>query len=53
VAVKANQPDWLEEVALRLREPPPGERCLTAQRVTKQGGRLEHRQLRASAVLAA
>jgi hypothetical protein len=53
VAVKANQPDLLDDVALLFREPPPGERFLTAQTVTKHGGRLEQRRLRASAVLAA
>lgn len=53
LAVKANQPDLLEDVALLFREPPPGERFLTARTVTKHGSRLEQRQLRASAVLAA
>jgi hypothetical protein len=40
-------------VALLFRDPPPGERLLRAQRATKHGGRLEHRWLRASTVLAA
>jgi hypothetical protein len=51
-AVKANQPDLLEEVQLLFREPPPGEHFLTARQVDKHGGRLEVRQLRASATLA-
>lgn len=53
LAIKANQPDLLEDVALLFRDPPLGERLLTAQTVTKHGGRLEQRHLRASAVLAA
>jgi predicted transposase YbfD/YdcC len=52
LAVKANQSDLLDDVALLFRDPPPGERFLTAQTVTKHGGRLEDRRLRASAVLA-
>jgi predicted transposase YbfD/YdcC len=52
VAVKANQPDLLDDVALLFRDPPPGERFSTAQSATKHGGRLEARRLRASAVLA-
>ena len=52
VAIKANQPDLLEDVALLFRDPPRGERFLTTQTVTKHGGRLEQRQVRASAVLA-
>jgi predicted transposase YbfD/YdcC len=50
-AVKANQPDLLDDVSLLFRDPPPGERFLTAQTVTKHGGRLEVRQAQASAVL--
>lgn len=53
LAVKANQPDLLDDVALLFSDPPLGERLLTAQHVTKHGGRLEQRHLRASAVLAA
>jgi predicted transposase YbfD/YdcC len=53
LAVKANQPDLLDDVALLFRAPPPGERFLAAQTVSKHGGRLEERQLRASAGLAA
>jgi predicted transposase YbfD/YdcC len=52
LAVKANQPDLLDDVALLFREPPLGERLLSAQTVTKHGGRLEARRLQASAVLA-
>jgi Transposase DDE domain len=52
-AVKANQPDLLDDVALLFRAPPPGERFLTACTVDKHGGRLEVRWLRASAALAA
>jgi predicted transposase YbfD/YdcC len=52
-AVKANQPDLLEDVRLLFDEPPPGERFLTARQVDQHGGRLEVRQLRASATLAA
>jgi predicted transposase YbfD/YdcC len=51
-AVKANQPDLLDDVALLFRLPPPGERFVCAQTVDKHGGRLEVRSLRASAVLA-
>lgn len=53
LAVKANQPDLLEDVTLLFRDPPLGERFLTAESTTKHGGRLEQRHLRASAVLAA
>lgn len=56
LAVKAkmrNQPDLLDDVALLFREPPVGERFLTAQSATKHGGRLEAQRLHASAVLAA
>ena len=53
LAVKANQPDLLDDVALLFRDPPLAARFLTAQTVTKHGGRLETRELRASAVLAA
>jgi predicted transposase YbfD/YdcC len=52
-AVKANQPDLLEDVALLFGDPPPGERLATAATVSKHGGRLEARRLRASATLAA
>ena len=52
-AVKANQPDLLDDVAVLFRDPPLGERLLCARSVTKHGGRLETRHLRASAVLAA
>lgn len=53
LAVKANQPDLLDDVTLLFRDPPPDERFLTAQSVTKHGGRLEQRRLRASAMLSA
>lgn len=52
-AVKANQPDLLDDLALLFRLPPPGERFLSARTVDKHGGRLEIRHLRASATLAA
>ena len=52
-AVKANQPDLLDDVALLFRQPPPGERFATAATVDKHGGRLEVRRLRASAALGA
>jgi len=52
VAVKANQPDLLDDLMLLFAEPPLGERLLAATTVTKHGGRLEQRHLRASAVLA-
>jgi predicted transposase YbfD/YdcC len=51
-AVKANQPDLLADVALLFRAPPPGEHFVTASTVSKHGGRLEVRRLRASATLA-
>lgn len=51
-AVKANQPDLLDDVALLFDDPPPGERFVTATTVSKHGGRLEVRHLRASATLA-
>jgi predicted transposase YbfD/YdcC len=51
-AVKANQPDLLEDVALLFRAPPPGEDFATTTTSDKHGGRLERRQLRASAALA-
>ena len=51
LAVKANQPDLLDDIALLFRLPPPGERFLCAHTVDKHGGRLERRSLRASAVL--
>jgi predicted transposase YbfD/YdcC len=53
LAVKANQPDLLEDVALLFRDPPLGEHLLTAHSASKHGGRLEQRHLRASALLAA
>lgn len=52
-AVKANQPDLLDDVTLLFADPPPGERFATATTVSKHGGRLEVRALRASATLAA
>jgi predicted transposase YbfD/YdcC len=52
-AVKANQPDLLDDVSLLFRMPPPGERFLSARTVDKHGGRLEERRLRASAALGA
>jgi predicted transposase YbfD/YdcC len=51
-AVKANQPDLLEDVTLLFRDPPREERFLSAQTVSKHGGRLEVRQVQASGVLA-
>lgn len=51
-AVKANQPDLLDDVALLFRDPPPGECCATAATGSKHGGRLEERTLRAAATLA-
>lgn len=50
-AVKDNQPRLHEDIVLLFRAPPPGEGFLTAQTVDKHGGRLERRQLRASATL--
>jgi hypothetical protein len=50
-AIKGNQPNLLEDVALLFSDPPPGERFLTAQTVDKHGGRLEERRLRASVTL--
>jgi len=52
-AVKANQPDLLDDVTLLFHDPPPDERFTTASTVGKHGGRLEVRRLRASAALAA
>lgn len=52
-AVKANQPDLLDDVALLFGDPPPGERFALACTVDKHGGRLEVRHLRAAATLAA
>jgi predicted transposase YbfD/YdcC len=52
-AVKDNQPSLHEDLALLFDDPPWGEPFLTAVTVTKHGGRLERRQLRASACLAA
>ena len=51
-AVKANQPDPLDDVALLFGLPPPGEHFLSARTVDKHGGRLAVRQLRASVTLA-
>jgi predicted transposase YbfD/YdcC len=52
-AVKDNQPSLHDDVVLLFVDPPLGETFLTAQTVTKHGGRLERRVLRASACLAA
>jgi predicted transposase YbfD/YdcC len=52
-AIKGNQPELLDDVALLFADAPPGERFLTARTVTKHSGRLEERRLRASAALAA
>lgn len=51
-AVKANQPDLLDDVTLLFTAPPVGERFVRARTVDQHGGRLEVRQLRASAALA-
>jgi predicted transposase YbfD/YdcC len=51
--VKANQPDLLADVALLFADPPPGERFGCARTVDQHGGRLEVRQVRTSAALAA
>jgi predicted transposase YbfD/YdcC len=51
-AVKANQPDLLEDVSLLFRDPPPGEAFGHASTVDAHGGRVERRQLRMSAALA-
>jgi predicted transposase YbfD/YdcC len=50
--VKANQPDLLDDVRLLFTDPPPDEQFLSAHTVNKRRGRLEQRQLRASATLA-
>lgn len=50
--VKDNQPGLHEDIVLLFHEPPPGAVFLTAQTADKHGGRLERRQLRASATLA-
>ena len=50
-AVKANQPDLLEDIALLFRDPPPGETFATTATSDKHGGRLARRELRASAAL--
>ena len=52
-AIKANQPDLLDDVTLLFADPPPGERFRHARTVDQHGGRLEVRRLRASATLAA
>jgi hypothetical protein len=51
-AVKAQQSALLEDRRRLFNAPPPGERLLTARPVDQQGGRLEVRQVRASATLA-
>jgi predicted transposase YbfD/YdcC len=51
-AVKANQPDLLDDVALLFHWPPPGEDFVRAHTVDKHGGRLERRDLCVSATLA-
>lgn len=53
LAVKGNQPDLLEDVVLLFGDPPPGARFPASVTVTKHGGRLEERRLRASAGLSA
>ena len=50
-AVKDNQPSLRADVELLFTDPPLGETFLTAETVDKHGGRLERRQLRASACL--
>jgi predicted transposase YbfD/YdcC len=52
LAVKGNQPNVLADVTVLFQEPPLGERFLSVRTVTPHGGRLEVRQLRASASLA-
>lgn len=52
-AVKDNQPSLHADVVLLFDDPPLGETFLTAQTVSKHGGRLERRMVRASACLAA
>jgi hypothetical protein len=52
-AVKVNQPALLDDVSLLFQAPPPGERFARASTAITHGGRLEIRQLRASAALAA
>jgi predicted transposase YbfD/YdcC len=51
-AVKDNQPSLHADIVLLFGDPPLGETFLTAHTVSKHGGRLERRQLRASACLA-
>lgn len=51
--VKGNQPSLRQALVLLFTDPPPGETFLTAQTVDTHGGRLERRQLRASATLSA
>jgi predicted transposase YbfD/YdcC len=53
LTVKDNQPSLHEDLTLLFGDPPLGEIFVTAQTVTKHGGRLERRQLRAAACLAA
>jgi predicted transposase YbfD/YdcC len=50
--VKGNQPSLLDDITLLFRDPPPGERFLSARTVDQHGGRLEVRHLRASGTLA-
>jgi predicted transposase YbfD/YdcC len=52
-AVKAHQPDLLDDVTLLFHDPPPDEHFATASTVGTHGGRREVRRLRASAALAA
>jgi predicted transposase YbfD/YdcC len=52
-AVNDNQPSLHEDVVLLFTEPPLGVVVVTAQTITKHGGRLERRQVPASACLAA
>src|SRR5260370_35212970 len=44
-AVKANQPDLLDDVTLLFRDPPPGERFVTARTLGKHGGRGDGRRV--------
>jgi hypothetical protein len=51
VAIKANQPELLAEVALLFTAPPPDLALHTAQQTTLHGDRLETRTLHATAAL--
>ena len=51
-AVKANQPDLLEDISLLFCDPPPGEAFDQTRTVDAHGGRVEQRWLRASTTLA-